>query len=80
MNNRAKGHEGAGGFSNACQFFDGKTGKFLGTKKNDPQPLQRGWTSAAVLGDESRLIVFGGLSGDDENPTRLNDLRVLKVN
>ena len=75
----AKGHEGAGGFSNDCQFFSGKTGKFLGSNSDAPKPLQRGWTSAAVLADANRMVVFGGLSGDDESPVRLNDLWVLQV-
>ena len=43
-------------------------------------PRDRGWTDAAVLRErgEDKLVVFGGLSGDDSNPMRLNDVWVLE--
>ena len=75
----AKGHEGAGGFSNDCQLFDGTTGKYTGTTGAMTKPMTRGWTAAGVLADGKRLVVFGGLSGDDSNPLRLNDLWVLNA-
>ena len=79
------GHEGAGGFSNDVQVLNGKTGNVIvdgGKLKSDDamKPMERGWTDAATFieDDVEKLVVFGGLSGDDDNPTRLNDLWVLE--
>lgn len=66
------GHEGAGGFENDVVVLDGTTGKYLETLRLDPCPQQRGWSDGAVSGNS--LYIFGGLSGDDANPVRLNDL------
>jgi hypothetical protein len=42
------------------------------------QPMARGWTaSAVVLMPMPVLAVFGGLSGNDESPVRLDDLQLL---
>ena len=75
-----KGHEGAGAFSADCQTFDGVTGKmYPSTVLEDHvhKPCPRGWTSAAGWGDD-KLVVFGGLTGNDDAPMRLNDVWVLK--
>ena len=51
------------------------------TPANDEWPLQRGWSAGCSIStpEKSRLAVFGGLSGDDDNPQRLNDLWVLQI-
>ena len=71
VNPSQKGHEGAGGFSNEVQVLDGSTGKMDGKAAaiSGPAPRDRGWTDAAVLHEhgEEKLVVFGGLSGDDSN-------------
>ena len=48
---------------------------------NEEWPLQRGWSAGCCMSssEKSRLAVFGGLSGDDDNPKRLNDLWVLTI-
>uniref|UniRef100_A0A7S3PKB3 Uncharacterized protein n=1 Tax=Aplanochytrium stocchinoi TaxID=215587 RepID=A0A7S3PKB3_9STRA len=73
-----KGHEGAGGFAQDCQAFDGVDGSLSPIQiVSDQFPTARGWAAADVLGTD-RLVVFGGLTGDDENPVRLNDVWVLE--
>ena len=49
--------------------------------ETDEWRLQRGWGAGCTISnsDECRLAVFGGLSGDDNNPQRLNDLWVLSI-
>ena len=49
------------------------------TPANCEWPLQRGWSAGCSTPEKSRLAVFGGLSGDDDNPQRLNDLWVLSI-
>lgn len=82
VNPSQKGHEGAGGFSNKVQVLNGVTGKVesKAAEVSGPAPRDRGWTDAAVLheNDEEKLVVFGGLSGDDSDPLRLNDVWVLE--
>ena len=41
-------------------------------------PPSRGWSDGAVWGTD-RLVVVGGLSGDDSNPIRLSDVWVGKL-
>lgn len=76
----AKGHEGAGGFSDALLVLDGRTGEVVSLDAAlpppEPRPVSRGWADAAAWGD-SKLVLFGGLSGTDEAPLRLNDTWVL---
>jgi hypothetical protein len=78
-----KGHEGAGGFANDIIQLDGKTAKYLGSiaAASSEWPATRGWSDAASHdnGDTGNLYLFGGLSGDDENPQRLDDLWRLEV-
>ena len=63
-------------------MLDGSTGKMDGKAAaiSGQAPRDRGWTDAAVLHEhgEDKLVVFGGLSGDDSNPMRLNDVWVLE--
>ena len=77
------GHEGAGDFSNEVQILDGITGKVMTTNKiaGNEKPLARGWSDATTFLDDNgneNLIIFGGLSGNDENPKRLNDIWILR--
>lgn len=77
-----RGHEGAGNFENDLVLLDGRTGAL---KETIPAPAgdgklawpqQRGWSHAAVAtgsGGE-RFYVFGGLTGNDVSPARLDDL------
>ena len=78
----AKGHEGAGGFSAECQAFDGISGRVqsaaiqvIGPTRVRPQA--RGWAGSDLWGDD-KLVVVGGLAGDDASPVRLNDVWVLE--
>ena len=79
----SKGHEGAGGFSNELILVNEET---LEVTTVDPindeneMPLQRGWSSGSSLpNNKNRLAVFGGLSGNDDNPTRLGDLWICQL-
>jgi len=78
-----RGHEGAGAFENDVVVLEESSGKFIATlKKGDETswPQTRGWSdSAAVDGEKGKFYVFGGLSGDDKNPQRLDDLWVLTI-
>lgn len=78
-----RGHEGAGGFENDLVVLDEKTASYVKTFKSEPSwPQTRGWSDAAVVdsaGKSGLFYVFGGLSGDDKNPERLDDLWVLKI-
>jgi hypothetical protein len=84
-----KGHEGAGGFTNDLVMIEGTTEAILGTLMA-PQdaslklswPEERGWTDGAVYDGKKGtgfLFLFGGLTGNDEHPRRLNDLWVCTV-
>jgi len=79
----AKGHEGAGGFENDLVVLEESTGRHLETipQKQGEVPEPRGWTDGAVVPNESGgfFYVFGGLSGDDVTPKRLDDLWKLQV-
>jgi hypothetical protein len=84
-----RGHEGAGGFANDIVVLDETTGALQETilpppsnQESAPWPGPRGWSDAASadLGNGSgQLYLFGGLSGDDTNPRRLDDLWKLEV-
>ena len=76
----SKGHEGAGNFSADCQVFDGLTGVSVSStvlEDHVHKPCPRGWTYAAGWGG-NKLVLFGGLTGNDDAPKRLNDVWVLK--
>jgi hypothetical protein len=78
-----RGHEGAGGFENDVVVLDETTGTFLASlpAEGGPWPQTRGWSDAAAVdnGGSGQLYIFGGLSGDDENPERTDDLWVLTI-
>uniref|UniRef100_A0A7S4JKK6 Uncharacterized protein n=1 Tax=Odontella aurita TaxID=265563 RepID=A0A7S4JKK6_9STRA len=79
-----RGHEGAGGFENDVLLLDSATGAFqerIAPSITDAEwPEQRGWSDGDVIaasGDGNggdALYIFGGLSGDDKDPRRLDDL------
>lgn len=87
-----KGHEGAGGFANDVVLLDESTSRYL---ESVPSPLTsdkdgsssewpqaRGWSDGAGLDDgegNGELYIFGGLTGDDANPIRLDDLWRLDI-
>jgi hypothetical protein len=86
----AKGHEGAGGFANDIVLLDESTGRYITSiasskstsDDDDAWPEVRGWSSGATVecdGPRGHLFVFGGLSGDDANPKRLDDLWCLDI-
>mmetsp|Transcript_11591 Transcript_11591/g.21386 ORF Transcript_11591/g.21386 Transcript_11591/m.21386 type:complete len:183 (-) Transcript_11591:79-627(-) len=78
----AKGHEGAGSFDNSIVVLEEKSGKFVTTLSPTPTPEGRGWSDGDAVdnGDGSgKLYLFGGLTGDDTNPRRLDDLWILNV-
>ncbi len=73
-----KGHEGAGNFFGSLLVFEERD-RQLKLKKveleHEPEaePSPRGWTSGVAIGI-NRFAVFGGLTGDDSDPQRLDDL------
>ncbi|XP_066915449.1 uncharacterized protein [Clytia hemisphaerica] len=79
----SKGHEGAGGFSNQLILLNEDTLEVTivnPTNDENGMPLQRGWSSGCSLpSNKSQLAIFGGLSGNDENPTRLGDLWICTI-
>ena len=81
----AKGHEGAGGFESDIVLLDESTGKYIGSTpaSGDQWPETRGWADGDGIDDgngNGQLFIFGGLSGDDTNPRRLDDLWRLEIN
>lgn len=79
-----KGHEGAGGFENDVVLLEESTGTYLRSiQSSDEQwPETRGWAAGTSLDDGDglgKIFLFGGLSGDDTDPKRLNDLWRLDV-
>jgi len=83
-----KGHAGAGSFENDVWILDGTSSSVSLVQRitsannyeegnediHSEWPTHRGWASAASIHGSSSFYLFGGLSGDDENPTRLDDL------
>ena len=79
-----KGHSGAGNFTNSLIVLDEADGGQTVKKADlghepDLGPSPRGWLAGAALQD-NRFAIFGGLSGDDESPIRLDDLWICKLN
>ena len=74
----AQGHEGAGGFSDDLVAVDAYTGEPLDVSivseaPDKSLPLARGWGGAAAISGGSSAALFGGLSGSDDDPVRLDD-------
>ncbi|OEU06467.1 galactose oxidase [Fragilariopsis cylindrus CCMP1102] len=84
-----KGHEGAGGFENDLVLLEEKTGTYISTDPSDESfPETRGWSDGASIDDEydgssggggGKLYIYGGLSGNDTKPRRLDDLWCLNI-
>ena len=79
-----RGHEGAGGFENDVVVLKEDSGDYLETIKagvSDAWPECRGWSDGASVDAKGtgHLYIFGGLSGDDLNPRRLDDLWRLDI-
>ena len=81
----SKGHEGAGGFANDVILIDEDSLKVevMSHARSDDMeiPLERGWSTGDLLynNGSNRLVIFGGLSGNDDSPMRLNDLWICEV-
>jgi len=73
----AKGHAGAGKFSDLTTIFRGDMEAVVERKSQGPPA--RGWTAGTVWSD-NQVIVVGGLTGDDENPIRIMDVWVGQLN
>jgi len=65
-----RGHAGAGNFSADLIIFGGKMEEVV---RQDGGAPARGWSAGDVWRNDT-LVVVGGLTGDDENPTRLMDI------
>mmetsp|Transcript_1062 Transcript_1062/g.2300 ORF Transcript_1062/g.2300 Transcript_1062/m.2300 type:complete len:374 (+) Transcript_1062:118-1239(+) len=83
-----RGHEGAGGFANDVVAFVSRGGaiQVLGTFENNQAdekdwPEARGWSDGCACEEKGRnmLYLYGGLTGNDECPQRLDDLWVCEV-
>jgi len=75
-----RGHEGAGAFSSDTQVFEASSSmKVLGDGKGKTNPPPRGWSASASWGS-GKVVVAGGLAGDDANPIRMMDVWVAELN
>jgi len=72
----ARGHSGAGNFSSQTAVFSYQGG--LKEVRRGEGPPARGWSDGAVWRGD-RLVVVGGLTGDDSNPVRLADVWLGKL-
>ena len=73
----ARGHAGAGNFSSQAVVFSYKAGGLKEVRRGEGPPA-RGWSDGAVWRGD-RLVVVGGLTGDDTSPVRLADVWVGKL-
>ena len=74
-----KGHEGAGAFARDLIALDPATGAPLPLSvESGAAPEARGWAAAAAL-SPTEAVLFGGLSGSDEAPLRLDDAWLLRI-
>jgi len=75
-----RGHEGAGGFASDLVAIDPHEGVPLCVVIGGASgtPLARGWAAAAAL-SETEGVLYGGLTGTDDAPVRLNDAWLLRV-
>lgn len=79
----AKGHDGAGNFTNDVVIIDSVTGDVsVAAAAGDAAPCVRGWTCMAAWEEQSGeggAVVFGGLTGDDDAPLRLGDTWLMRL-
>ena len=78
----AKGHDGAGNFTNDVVIIDAVTGSAaVAAVAGGVAPCVRGWMCMAAFeetGGEGGAVMFGGLTGDDDAPVRLGDTWVMR--
>ena len=85
----SRGHEGAGKFGDHMLLLDGSTGEFQGTDaavmarpgaqgQDRTRISARGWASAAAWGSD-KVVLYGGLAGNDTKPLRLADTWVIEI-
>ena len=78
-----RGHEGAGGFANDIVMINEDTleVEHMTEGASCGFPLARGWSDCDTSENEGRqtIMIFGGLSGTDQNPMRLNDLWICTI-
>merc|ERR1711894_493416 len=75
----ARGHAGAGNFSDKATVITLKDNHdgLLTVEAEYQGPSSRGWSAGAVWrssSEEDKMVVVGGLTGDDEQPIRLGDV------
>jgi len=74
-----RGHEGAGAFFTETQVFDATSNpsmKLASEAKTNPPA--RGWSASASWGS-GKVVIAGGLTGDDANPVRMMDVWVAQL-
>merc|ERR1712059_185077 len=65
-----RGHAGAGDFGSDVSIYDvGQVVKSVKVTSGKTGPEARGWSAGAQWG-EKRMVIVGGLTGDDTNPVR----------
>jgi N-acetylneuraminic acid mutarotase len=77
----SKGHAGAGGFLNDVVVIRAESNGKIAIETHAAQksfPMPRGWGAACGIGN-NKLAIFGGLTGTDEEPKRLDDLWILEL-
>jgi hypothetical protein len=86
----AKGHDGAGNFTNDVVHIECATGIVcVAAAAGGVSPCVRGWSAMAAWegggggsggsGGGGGAVVFGGLTGDDDAPVRLGDTWLLRM-
>ena len=71
----ARGHAGAGNFSGELTVYGDNLEEKI---KNGEGAPARGWSAGDAWGKDT-VVIVGGLTGDDENPTRLMDVWCAKI-
>ena len=72
----ARGHAGAGNFSDQATLLGLGPGAELRLEAETEGPRARGWSAGGVGRGKSgeRMLVVAGLTGDDNKPVRLMDV------
>ena len=76
------GHLGAGDFTNEVIAFSCSDKVVFKPTLVGESPAHRGWLDCALLDqgpDFAKVVYFGGLTGDDKAPVRMNDLWTLEI-
>ena len=74
----SQGHEGAGGFANDTIAINGVSGAPIELTVEGESPEARGWAAATAL-SPTEGVLFGGLTGSDAEPRRLDDAWLLRL-